>query len=85
MDISEATFINWETKDLHNHKKFLESRPTTFRNLLAIHCIDEVLSTRIIRTVWDECGMTKAEWDKNLAEEKAYTEQWASRINSNNL
>jgi hypothetical protein len=85
MDISKDTFINWETKHLHDHKKFLECRPTTFRTLLSIDCIDQVLATRIAKTDWEECGMTKAEWDKNLAEETLYTNRWAKTINPNNL
>lgn len=46
MNISKETFTNWETKDLFDHKYYLESRPITFRNLLAIDCINQVLQTR---------------------------------------
>lgn len=46
MNITEKTFTNWETKDLFDHRLFLESRPTTFRTLLSIECINQVLKTR---------------------------------------
>lgn len=46
MQITEKTFTNWETKDLFNHLHYLKDRPSNFRNLLAIECINQVLKTR---------------------------------------
>lgn len=46
MNITKETFMNWETKDLFDHKHYVESKAINFRNLLILECIDQVLKTR---------------------------------------
>ena len=46
MNITKETFINWETRDLFDHKRYVESRPRYPHNLLTLECINQVLKSR---------------------------------------
>lgn len=46
MNITKETFTNWETRDLFDHKHYVESRPRYPHNLLTLECINQVLNER---------------------------------------